>query len=153
MSVTFATGRLKIQGKIKFKAPHTRRPEYRQLGMHRGWSGAGIGGEDAAASSRFLKKYKSRDESRDLYFSEEGLLGSRRACPNGPSETPDGHVGQLRWPHGASQPRRPKLDSAWFASTKTGLLSPRFFQKSLAHVHAQPHARTCRQHEAFSLGG
>ena len=38
--------------------------------MHRGWSGAGIGGK---ASSRFLKKYKSRDESRDLYNAKSGI--------------------------------------------------------------------------------
>ena len=40
-----------------------------------------------------------------------------------------------------------------FASTPTGLLSPRFFRKSLAHVHAQPHARTCSPHDFPSLDG
>ena len=115
------------------------------------YSALGIRGRPGFA--RFLKKYKSRDESRDLYFSEEGLLGSRRACPNGPPKTPEGHVGQLRWPRGATQPRRPKLDSAWFASTKTGLLSSRFPQKSSPCMRACPHAHVCNPHEAFSLGG
>ena len=86
-------------------------------------------------------------------FQRQGRFGNGRPWPNGSSEPPEGHAGPLRWPHRASEPRRPKLDSRSFASTPTGLLSPRFFQKSLAHVHAQPHARTCSPHDFPSLDG
>ena len=59
----------------------------------------------------------------------------------------DGHTGHL------SPARRPKLNLAWFASTQTGLLSPRFPRKSSPCMRACPPAHVCRPHGFPSLGG
>ena len=56
------------------------------LMIHKNGSGklGGLGGK--TQKSGFLKKYKSRDRSRDLYFFRQASFGSRRPRPTGRSD-------------------------------------------------------------------
>ena len=69
----------------EFKAPHTRRPEYRQLGMHRGWSGAGIGGKTLRLAQDFSK-------STSLGTSLATCTFQRKVCLEAGGHARTGHL-------------------------------------------------------------
>ena len=86
----------------KFKAPHTRRPEYRQLGMHRGWSGAGIGGKTLRLAQDFSKSTSLGTSLATCTFQRKVCLeagGHARTGHLRPQMATwgnsDGHAGQL----------------------------------------------------------
>ena len=85
-----------------FKAPHTRRPEYRQLGMHRGWSGAGIGGKTLRLAQDFSKSTSLGTSLATCTFQRKVCLeagGHARTGHLRPQMATwgnsDGHAGQL----------------------------------------------------------